>query len=235
MAVAALALFGCNQALENPAANAPDHANIGVSTAGNTSVTITFSIVGVDDTYRSNNSVGNNNQGTCTTGPDNNGTGYWTTAGKDGKLKYVGPDHQQCSNHDGSDDEDVTINAIANWVVAPSGNKNLNFSNCGYNEVWVDDPNSEDPEIGEYQWLPNVCNAPTFIHSTAKGVTTGGGVVGGTSTLGNAWTINLAQVNALDQAITLAALGAPPLSSSITPLTACKVGGGCLTTTTMSW
>jgi hypothetical protein len=161
---------------EGPTAVAPDDATIGVSSP-NTPAGVTFVISGGTSLRESGPGINDEGkeQGTCEEG------GRWRNGA--GNLAGATP-HENCIIAGGAS---VTVNfpLSANFVLPPSGNKNLNFSMCGY---------AEDDE-GE--WVPVACEGQTFVHYTRKqNVMTGSGTIGGEGSDGSRWTISLAQISA---------------------------------------
>jgi hypothetical protein len=171
-------VFGCIAGLalvsacsEAPTAAAPEDVSIGVSSPG-TPASVVFTLAG--GAVIRTSGASNNGNGTCEAG------GAYRNNG--GNLASSVP-HAECTTI-GSGSITVTFPLTANYVLPPSGNRNLNFSACGYAE----DENGD--------WVPVACEGQTFVHYTKnRHAMTGSGTIGGQGSDGSRWTIDLRQIN----------------------------------------
>lgn len=195
----ALGLAACSEA-EGPM---EPQFNNGVSNPG-TSVTSTFTVTLPEYTTFTYLSAPKNNKGRCEAG------GVWfNQAGNNG-----GANHQQCTNVTvvAGQTINVSFSEVANFVLAKSGNINLNFT-----------PTCSTDELGV-----TTCTSRQVQYSKNANWTTGTGVVLGTADNGGTWAIDLSQIGH--------AGNASMLGRSIGPVVAAQVGGSLsYGAATLSW
>lgn len=182
---AVVAFAACEQ---SSSLMAPDQLNIGVSSPG-TAVTASFTIGSTESVWQNfadaPRDVPNPHKRYGT--PTCNADGVYTHYAND-RGSSDGPYNERCGEFVGGTPVNITLHGIvANFVSPPSGNRQLNFTVCGYVEIYNETTDA-------LEWVEN-CDADAFVHyKKSSNEAYGAGAVRGIDDDANEWIVILASV-----------------------------------------